>query len=428
VSRQIKAALGILLTFASANAVGAGVQEVNSPAASQDANGLTTIQDYLHYAAANNASLKEALEQWQAAAQEVPQTKKFIEPKITYDPHSEQEERQKVGVSQPLKLFGKREAEQGEAEAKAEAARLKYEGAKLRLFWEVKDAFYEYAYLTRAEEITREHLAMVERFEEAAEQWYGGIGTNCVEGILARMERFRLEDMLSELRWHKGIAGARLNAVINREETAKLSRPKREKVEPAKLNHTLIVDILRQRNPELAQLGKEIEAARNKVKLARARSYPDIGVGVDFIRTERAMSSGIRPDERDPVFFMFSVNLPLSQTSYEEAEQQAMTEVRKKEQEKIEAENIILAKAVRVIYDYEDSIREMRLYRDEVFAKAEESVRTLAKRYETWMQGFAGLLKAQRTLLSYQLRYERAMATNRQKLAEMEMLTGTKLD
>jgi hypothetical protein len=136
-----------------------GGQEPNS-----DLQG--TVQGYLRYAALNNADLKAAFEQWQTAAASVPNAKAILDPKLTYgyyikevETHTEQE-RQRVGVSQTFGLFGKKAAEESEAAAKAEAARLKYEEIKFRLFWEVKEAFYEYAYLTKATEITQEHLTV----------------------------------------------------------------------------------------------------------------------------------------------------------------------------------------------------------------------------------------------------------------------------
>ena len=41
---------------------------------------------------------------------------------------------------------------------------------------------------------------------------------------------------------------------------------------------------------------------------------------------------------------------------------------------------------------------------------------------------FLSLIDAQRTLLDYHLSYQRALADNRQKLAELEMLAGTELN
>ena len=41
---------------------------------------------------------------------------------------------------------------------------------------------------------------------------------------------------------------------------------------------------------------------------------------------------------------------------------------------------------------------------------------------------FIALLDGQRTLMDYRLSYQRVLADNRQKLAELEMLAGTELD
>ena len=47
--------------------------------------------------------------------------------------------------------------------------------------------------------------------------------------------------------------------------------------------------------------------------------------------------------------------------------------------------------------------------------------------YQAGTVDFLSLIDAQRTLLNFQLRYERAVTDNEQKLAELEMLAGSEL-
>jgi cobalt-zinc-cadmium efflux system outer membrane protein len=396
-----------------------------------ESNQPATLNDYLDYAQLHNASLKSSFQQWQDVLNEVP-NRTILDPKLTYESYSSQtqtqgqQERQKVGVSHTFELFGKKDAQTEEAQAKAEAARLKFEADKLKLFCEVKKAFYQYAYLEKAAKIIREHLENFERFEQVRQCSFC-TADGFLDIILARAEMTRLEKTLDEFEQLKGHAKARFNEALNRQLDAQITGYVPEEFEPIRLNHTLIVDMLRMRNPQLVQLDREIEAARSGVRLAEAQAYPDIGVGVDFVRTERSLASGIRKDEKDPTFITFSLNLPLRQETLDAAQQQALVLARKKEQERIEAENSILAGVVQVLYDYEDSSREIRLYR-ELLADKLDSVKTMQNEYEAWSPNFAGFIEEQQIFLSYQLGYERAIARNRQKLAELEMLSGTNMD
>ncbi len=194
--------------------------------------------------------------------------------------------------------------------------------------------------------------------------------------------------------------------------------PQREKFEPVQVSRGKIIEILKVKNPELAALDFEVEAAKSRVGLAKKKFYPDIGVGVDSIQTDGG---------DDAVILMFSLNLPIWRDSYKGAEQQARADVRQRAQEKRQAENTIVARTEGVLYDFEDSFRKLKLYRDILIPKAEELLGSSETAYKAGTIDFLSLVDAQRMLLKYQLFYERAVTDNGQKLAELEMLAGTEL-
>jgi outer membrane protein TolC len=80
-----------------------------------------------------------------------------------------------------------------------------------------------------------------------------------------------------------------------------------------------------------------------------------------------------------------------------------------------------------VLYDIEDSQRKTHLYGDVLISKAQELVQASETAYKAGTVDFFSLIDAQRMLLKYELDYERAVTNNQQKLAELEMLIGTKL-
>lgn len=129
-----------------------------------------TLQEYLRYASRNNAGLKAAFEQWKAALEQVPQAKSLPDPKFNYGYFIEEVEtrvgpqRQRVGIMQVFPWFGKIEARTDAAAAGAKAARKRYEAEKLKLFFDVKETFYEYTYLAGAVEIARENTYIHKTF------------------------------------------------------------------------------------------------------------------------------------------------------------------------------------------------------------------------------------------------------------------------
>lgn len=392
-----------------------------------------TLSDYLRYAALNNAGLKAAFEQWKAAVEQIPQAEALPDPKFTYGYFIEEVEtrvgpqRQKFGIMQLFPWFGKIEARTDTAASKAKAAMKRYEAVKLKLFWQVEDAFGEFVYLAEAIKIARQNLELVKHFEEVARTKYMAAAATHPDVIRAQVELAKLEDVLKSLEELREPTVARLNAVLNRPTNAELAWPKKQKFQRVQLDLRQIIEALKSRNPELAGLDWEIEAAKSRVELAKKKFWPDIGVGVDWIQTDDARVSGVSGSGRDPVVLMFSMNLPIWRESYKAAEMQAKANVRKIKQRRVDAENNILAKAVQVLYDFEDSDRKINLYGDILVPKAEELLQASETAYKAGAIDFLSLIDAQQMLLKYSLDYERAVTNNQQKLAELEMLTGTQL-
>ena len=139
---------------------------------------VQTLADYLRYASLNNAELKAKFEEWKAALEQIPQAKALDDPRFTYGYFIEEVEtrvgpqRQKFGIMQVFPWFGKIEARTDIASAKAKAARQRYETTKLKLFRQVKVAFYEFTYLATAIDIAKQNLELLKHFEEVARTKY----------------------------------------------------------------------------------------------------------------------------------------------------------------------------------------------------------------------------------------------------------------
>ena len=160
--RYIFVAVGVFALII-AHCVGASEQ-------AGDANSLMKLEDYLTSAALNNPGLKAAFEQWKVAVEQVPQAKSLPDPKFTYGYFIEEVEtrvgpqRNRLEIMQmfpwcKLKLKGNAAAEAANAEKQ------KYENIKLILFYRVKEAYYDYYYITRRITILKENVQLLEHLE-----------------------------------------------------------------------------------------------------------------------------------------------------------------------------------------------------------------------------------------------------------------------
>jgi outer membrane protein TolC len=408
-------------------------QSAGASERSFDANAPVELEDYLAFAAMNNAGLQVAFEQWKIAVEQVPQAKSLPDPKFNYGYFIEQVEtrvgpqRNKLEIMQTFPWFGEIEARTDAAAAAAKAARKRYEAAKLKLFADVKDAFYEYTYLARAIEIAKENLELIQHFEEVARTKYMAAATGHPDVIRAQIELARLEDRLKTLEELRKPIVARLNAVLNRQSLEMLPWPRKAEFRTAQLSRDKMIELLRARNPELEALDFELQAAKDKVELAKKKFWPDVGVGVGWIDTGSAINPGMNDSGKDPIILMFSMNLPIWREGYKAAELQAKANVLKASHQKKQAENTITAFAERSLYDFEDSDRKRKLYGDVLIPKAEELLGASETAYKAGTIDFLSLINAQQKLLEFQLHYERATTDNQQELARLEMLVGTEL-
>jgi outer membrane protein TolC len=386
-----------------------------------DANTPRRLEDYLKYAASNNAGLKAAFEQWRAAVEQVPQAKSLPEPQLTYGYATESTPQRKMfDAMQMFPWFGTIEARADAASAAAKVAFKQYETKKLELFYEVKQAFYEYSYLAKAISIANENLEFLKHFEQVALSRYVTSTTPHPDLIRAQIELAMMENRLQALRELRPAIIARLNGILNRPTTSDLPWPEPPDYEQISIDSEQLQTIVAKNNPQLQALGYEIETARSNEKLAKKRFYPDIGVGL-------GVDSGMGDDGDDRIMAKISLILPIRTDNYKAGQRQARAQLNKASQEKIQLENTLAAKVRRVLYEHQNSDREIRLYRDIVIPKAREMLVVSETAYQAGTIDFLSLVDAQRSLLQYQLEYEKAIAENAQRLAELEMLAGVQL-
>ena len=396
-------------------------------------NDASTLSDYLLYAALNNPGLEAAFNRWKAALEKIPQVRALPDPKLTYGYFIREVEtrvgpqRQKIGVSQMFPWFGKLKLRGDVALEAANAERQRYETAKIKLFHEVKDAYYEYYYLGRAIAVTEENLRLLRSLESVAQAMYAAGRASHADTIRAQVEIGKIEDSLRGLRDLREPIVAKLNAALNRPPDAPLSWPKEIPEEPVEQSDEQILAWLKAENPELKAIDFMAAKEQAAVKLAKKNYYPDIALGLDFVDTDEAAMSGTKDSGKDPVVAMLSITLPLWYAKYRAAVREAEARYEAALKERSEKENDLTATLKLTLYKLRDAERRIDLYRNTLLPLAKESLRVTQKAFETEAADFLDLIDAERILLEFSLALERARADRCQRLAEIEMLVGKEI-
>ncbi len=394
-----------------------------------DPNTPQSLKDYLYLAAMNNSGLQASFNAWKAALEQIPQAAALDDPQFTFAyflreemKHSDSPREQDYTLMQMFPWFGKLKARTDAAAAQAQAARHRYEAAKVKLFYQTSSVFHEFAYLAKAVDIAKENLELMKRFEQVAREKYRTAEGSHPDVVRAQIELATMEDDLISMTKMRRPIIAQLNAVMNQPADKDLPWPKRSQFNPVETKSDIIADQIRSANPELAAMHQQVIASRKMVDLAKKRYWPDVGLGIEV---DNMPNNG--SEMQNPVMAMITINLPIWVESYSAGVKQAQAETAMARREKQQTEFDLIAQSEQIIYEMDDNLRKFRLYEDVLIPKAKEMIEVTEQAYRTNTVDFMTLLDAEQKLLKFQLTYERSLTNYLQKQAELEMLTGKPL-
>jgi len=389
------------------------------------------LRGYLVEAALNNPGLEAAFNQWKASLQRVPQARSLPDPRFTYRYFIREVEtrvgpqRQAFELSQMFPWFGKLNLA---GDVKAQAARAdyqKYEAAKRRLFMDVKDAFYELAYLKRATEVTRENIQLVQHLEEVVRIRYSAAAAQHPDMIRIQVELGKLEDKLNTLQDMQKPAAARLNAALNRPAAGPLNVPATIIVPAVTFDEAVLSKRLDRTQPDLLSLTAKAHQYHLATDLAKKDRAPDVTLGVSYVDVGRAPYGAHPPDNgRDIVGVMASINIPLWQGRISAKVKENTLKEQAALKQKQDLKNQLHTRLQRALYEYRDARRKQNLYGDTLLPKAEESVQATETAFRGGTGTFLDVIDAQRVYLEFQLARTRADADLGKSLALLEMLVG----
>jgi len=390
----------------------------------------SSLEDYLRYAALENAGLKAAFNRWKAALERVPQVGALPDPRFTYTFFVEEVEtrvgpqRQKFGLTQAFPWFGKLDARKDAASEAAAAAGEAYRTARLALFYRVKSAYHDYWYLARAIDLTRQHIMLMKNLEGVARtRFKTGVATNSAV-IQAQVELAKLDDRLRSREALREAIVARLNAAMNRPAGRPLPWPRLLPESDAALTDGEAAQWLAEGNPELRRLDRLSAAEEAGIRLARKEYFPDIRLGVGYVQTDDALAPGTPDSGKDPVTATVSINLPIWYGKQRAAGREARLRQAAAESKRDDTAARLAADLQLALYHFRDAERKIDLYGDTLVPKAEQSLKVAQQGFEAGTATFLSLIDAERLLLEFELDRARARAERGTRLAEIEMLVG----
>lgn len=389
-----------------------------------------TLQDYLVYAALHNPGLRSAFEDWKAALWKIPQVRSLPDPHFTYAYMVERVETQvepqsqKFALAQTFPWLSKLELQEDMATREAEAKRALYEAAKWELFERVKKTYFEYAYLRQAVVVMQENIRLLKQLERVVQTQYAASLTPYGTLVRLQAELARLEDRLKTLEDMRHPTSEELNAAISRPKDLVLPWPDPVRLGPVSFTDAEIRGWLLKDNPELKALKHLVGKELSGEALARTNYYPDVTVSLELEALNKDEGMNGADSGKYPVTVEVSINLPIWWNKYDASVREARHRRLAVAKTMEEKQNELNARLAMVLYQLRDAQRRVDLYKNSLIPKAQQALRVSLQDFEAGLGGYLDLIDAQRTLLEFELAYERAEADKAQRLAEVERLIG----
>ena len=380
------------------------------------------LAEYARYAEQYNPKLKQALARYQAALAKVAPASAWVDPRLTYGYFARPVETRtgpqemRFSAAQTFPWKGKLDLKGRIAQQEAEVEGQRYEAERRSVIFEVKAAYYDCYFLERAIAVTEENLRLLAHLEEVGRTRYrGGTGEHAPV-LKAQVELGRLEDQLRSLRQQRRPTAARLNAALGRAVTDPIAVPDSLPMAALDLDEEVLKARLQAANPTLQMRHTQARARSLGVELAGKQFYPDLTVSLDYIH--------IGDRGANPLMAMATLNLPLWRSSYEAGERAAKLSHQAALQGVADEQNRLAAELELALYKQRDAQSRSALYRDSLLPKAEQALNVTQRAFAADRSDFLAVIDAQRTLLEFQLAYERARTDQALHWAEIEKLVG----
>ena len=347
-------------------------------------------------------------------------------PTDTFDFDQDPMSQLQLSLSQSIPFPGKRSLKRQAAEIEAFAAGKRLNDEQLQVAAQVRVAWWELMYLTKAIGIVEQNRGLMRDFVEIAQTKYK-VGKGLQQDVLlAQLELSRLLDRLLPLQGMRSAAQADLNALLNLRADQKVDLP-------ASPSNTTLPDLPPE--AQLLQLAFEIrpllhvardrtEASRTRMDLAKKNYYPDLQVGAGY--GFRDGEDPIRGERPDLASLMIRINVPI----YFKSKQSKALEQRSSEyfESKFvlnETVRSVQASIARNYARYHATRGQVSLFGTAIIPQAQQTVSAMLSGYQVSQVDFLNVLNAQITLYNAQISYWEAMSNAKRSLANLAASVGS---
>lgn len=381
-----------------------------------------------------NQRLQTVYHEWKSAEKRINAEKSLPDPVFSYRTFVEEVEtrvgpqRNAYGLSQRIPFPGKLKTKGQIASFKAKQEYEKYRKERLKLEYQVKHAFYEYWYVHKSMAVVKEDESLLNRLEKVVQEKYRG-GQKSNEDLLqVQMRLGKTANKLLSLSDYLDPLKARINTLLNRPANVSLAEPSDFDFAFSQLpEFEEMKNALLSNNPDLELLLKTIQDAKKKEKFAKLGFLPDFLLGVDYIQIDKGPLD-VSDNGKDAVSLTVKVDIPFWFGKQKSRLEAAVAGKKSAVSSRVQKQRELEAELQSLIFNMHDAEREVRLYRDALIPKAEQSLDSTEVSYRSGEKDFLSLIEIERQLQDFRLSYYKAIKEYEQARAGLEMVLACPLE
>jgi len=438
---------------------------------------------YLGVAAKNNPTVLQKYAEYEAALQKLPQVGSLPDPELSagifLSPMELIGGKQLADfrLMQMFPWFGTLRAAKDEMSLMAKAKYESFRDAKLQVFFEVRQTWFELYKVQQAIEISQKNVEILNTLERLSlikfksasisgtsssssagnvqsnisqstssgssgmQTMGGNSGTNPTQpsrsmqskamnsaggsGLIdlyrIQIEISDLENNIAFLNDQKNTVVARFNNVLNRPVQEIVKIPDTIKSNALNMPLLAVADSILVQNPMLAMLNYEKQSLDARKEMVTLMGYPMIGLGLNYSLIGKNPMSTSEMNGNDMVMPMVTLTLPIYRKKYKAMK----TEVEKLKTASVQeiqaTSNSLKTEYYETVQSYGDAQRKIALYSKQ-YSLANQSLRILIKSFSASSVGLTDLLIVQQQTLDYELKQVQAVADFNTAIAKLQRL------
>jgi outer membrane protein, heavy metal efflux system len=389
---------------------------------------VTPLQELIDQLEMNNPEIRAARFRFEAATKRPSQVGTLPEPKLTLanvgvgQPFSSLNVSEfayrGIGFSQEIPFPGKLGLAAEEAQREADSERQNYRSMLLSKTSQLKTAYYDWYFVTKAIDITSKNRDLLDRFEQIARARYA-VGKGLQPDVLkAQVEVSGLVQQLELLEQRKLLTEARIRSLLNSE--VPLGRPADIRQTPLQFKLESILQMVESQSPRLQSEQAMVQSRAVGIDRARREYRPDFNFSFQWQHTASQF----------PDYYMAAAEIKLpvyfgrnQRLGVEEA--QAKLQEARENYQAARQDLIFVAKDK--YFTVMTSEKLLALYQSGIVPQSSTSLESALSGYEVGNVDFLTLLNNAVTLLNYEMQYYQELTKHEQALAELEPLVGVEL-